>query len=309
LKITTRLNTLLKDQRIVSAMEEAKATLGVSAEARRNSIELIDGAKKILDDRIRVAIRSGANELAKATTKLKNELVEQADNQIPAYKKARKIFSDFASLEDAQKAGLDFTKSRPEQLKTALKGMSNTEKEAFKIGVRENLQKTVNTTADTADPAKRIFGNQFKRDQLKAVFGEGNQFGEFSKLMREEIRGAKAKFRIIEGSRSDINFADDGQFIVGAADAARRGVASTTMDTIISSIADIAQRRWIGLNPTSAKQLAKILTDREAGIDALQRLIDKAPAKKQQKLLLQDAVRELGSILGISAAERALEPK
>jgi hypothetical protein len=292
LKINDRFNTLLNDQRIVSATDEAKATLGVSAEAKRNSVEVIDGVKKVLDDRIRVAQRQGANELAKANIILKNDLVAQVDRQVPSYKQARKVFSDFSSIEDAQIQGLDFTKQTPEQLKRTLANMTNTEKEAFKIGVRENLQRIVSKTADEADPAKRVFGNKFKRDQIKAVFGEGKQINEFTRKMNEEIRAAKTKFRILGGSRTDINIADDGQFIDAASQAARQGILRTSIEKTIESIAGAAKRRWTGLNAKNATKLATILTDREAGIEALERLIKNAA--KEQRLILQDAVKELG---------------
>ena len=291
LKINKRLNTLLKDPRIISAMDESRATLGVRLEARRNSVESIDGAKKILDDRIRVARRQGANELAKSTTVLKNDLVAQADRQVPSYKKARKVFSDFSSLEDAQTLGLDFTKQTPEQLKRMLKTMGNSEKEAFKIGVRENLQRVVSKTADEADPAKRVFGNQFKRNQIKAVFGEGKQINEFTRKMTEEIRAAKTKFRVLGGSRTDINIADDGEFIDAASQAARQGILRTTIEKAVESVAGAAKRKWTGLNNQNATKLAKILTNREAGIEALEKLIKNA--SKEQKLILQDAAKDL----------------
>lgn len=294
LKLTTRLNTLLNDQRIVTAMDQAKATLGVSAEARRNSVEALDGVKKILDDRIGQAITNNQGQLVTATNNLKKELTKEVDRQVPSYAKARKIFSDFKSLEDAQKLGLDFTKQTPEQLKIILSAMDNTQKEAFKIGVRENLQRTVSKTADQADPAKRVFGNEFKRNQLKTIFGEGNQFEEFSKAMREEIRAADTKFKVIRGSRSDINLTDDGQFIQAASQAVKQGAIRTTLDKTINAIADAAQRRWVGLDEKSAKDLATILTDREAGIEALQRLIDNAP--KSQKMLLRDAINETAGV-------------
>jgi len=304
LKVNTRLNTLLNDQRIVSAMDESRATLGVSAEARRNSIEAIDGAKKILDDRIGTAFTNNQGELVKATRRLKNELLQEADRQVPKYKEARKIFSDFKSLENSQEAGLLFDRQTPEQLKKLIGLMDNTQKEAFKIGVRQNLQTIVSRTADQADPAKRIFGNQLKRDQLKTIFGEGDQFNAFSRAMREEIRAAKTKFKVLGGSRTDINLADDGQFIPAAVDAVQRGVIRSSLDTAISSIARSMQNRWVGLSNKNAKDLAKILTDRESGIDALQRLINKSEVS--QRNILQDAVNELSPLLGTTAAVAAV---
>lgn len=295
-----KLNRLLQDKRIVTALEDAKANLGVRLEANANSLEALDGAKKSLDDIIGTAKRAGQNQKAASFIRLKKQLLEELDAASPTYKKARKVFSDFSSLESAQQAGLGFTKETPEQLSRFLKDLDSTQKEAFKIGVRENLQRIVNKTADQADPAKRIFGNKFKREQLKAIFGEGDQFEGFSKALREEMRAAKTKFKILGGSRTDINMADDGQFIVAASQAVRQGVVVTTITKITDFLATLVKKQWYGLNHKNAKELAKILTDKKAGAEALQRLVNQA--SKPQKALVQDATSTLGVALGLTAA-------
>lgn len=296
-----KLNKLLQDQRIDDALNEAKASFGVRLEANSNSLEALDGAKKALDDIIGSSQRAGQNQKAASFLKLKGQLVEELDAASPSYKQARRVFSDFSSLQRAQEEGLDFTRQTPEQIKRLLKTFDNTQKEAFKIGVRENLQRTVSKTADQADPAKRVFGNEFKRDQLKTIFGEGDQFNKFSKAMEEEIRAAKTKFRVLGGSRTDINIADDGQFIEATADAARRGLLSTTFDITIGSIARAAKRRYTGLTSKNARELANILSNREAGIEAMEALITRTKDKTQQRLL-QDASKDFGQLLGIAAA-------
>jgi len=278
---------------------------GTGAIGRGLNLRSLDYVKRSLDDQIGVAIRTGEADNVRILSGMKKGLVRELDKaditaragprsfkpEGGAYKRARKVFSDFKSLEDAQQAGLDFTKHRPEQLKIFLRELDNTQKEAFKIGVRENLQKIVSTTADQADPAKRVFGNQFKRDQIKAVFGEGKQINEFTKRMTEEIRAAKTKFRVLGGSRTDINIANDVEFIDAASQATRQGLIRTSIEKAVESIAGAAKRRWTGLNSQNATKLAKILTDRDAGIEALERLIKNAA--KDQKLILQDAVKEL----------------
>ena len=226
--------------------------------------------------------------------------MNELDAASPTYKKARRVFSDFSSLENAQQLGLDFTKRTPEEIRRILSKMDNSQKEAFKIGVRENLQRTVNKTADQADPAKRVFGNKFKRDQLQAVFGEGKQFNEFSKRMNEEIAAAKTKFNVLGGSRTDINLTDDTEFIEALADGARRGVIATTIDRSVGAASDALKRRFTGLTTKSSRDLARILTNREAGIDALEDLIAKAP--ENQKNLLRDAANEFQVLLAVGAA-------
>lgn len=297
LRPTTRLNTLLNDQRISSAIDEAKSNLGITLEAPRNSLETLNGAKRILDDRWRVATRAGETEKAGAIQGLKKELLKELDAQVPKYKEARAVFSDFASLEDMQVFGRSFDKQTPEQLRLFMKDLSNTDKEAFKIGVRENMMIRVMKAGDTAnaDVAARIFGSGreggLKREQIKAIFGEGEQFDSFARKMAEETAAVETKFSVLGGSRTDFNITDDGGFLAQAAEqAAQKGVTRTLVD----ASADAIKRRWIGLNPKSAKDLAVILTDKNAGIEALERLIANAP--KSQKSIVKDAVEELKTI-------------
>jgi hypothetical protein len=294
LKITTRLNTLLNDQRITSAINEAKSSLGVTLEAKRNSLESLDGAKKVLDDRWRAATRAGENNKAAAIQSLKNNLVQELDRQVPIYKKARAVFSDFATLEDMQTFGRGFDKQTPEQLKMFIKNLNNTEKEAYKIGVRESMMQRAMRAADSpnADIAARIFGSGreggLKREQLKAVFGEGRQYDAFAKKMAEETAAVDTKFAVLGGSRTDFNLTDDGTFLADVAEsAATNGATRTMVDAAVGAI----KRRWLGLNPKSAQELAKILTNRELGIKALERLIAETP--KAQKAIVRDAVKEI----------------
>jgi hypothetical protein len=249
-----------------------------------DSLVMLDSAKKILDDKIGVAIRGGENQQARVLTIIKKELVNKLDELNPDYKKARQVFSDFASIQNAQEQGLQFSKLRPEELRRYMSNLGVSEKEAFRIGVRENLQKTVTSTSEGADPAKRIFGNTFKRDQLKAIFPDQTKFKQFEKRMLEETQAAETKFKVLGGSRTDINIEGDKQFLRNAA-RLTTGVALNSPVTMVNAATSSIRNIFGGISEKNAKRLATILVNKKESIKLLEGMLKKEQAPVQKRLI------------------------
>ena len=263
----------------VSEIKDPTSTKGIAD----NSIVMLDAAKKSLDDKIGKAIRQGERQEARALQQIKSELVNKLDEINPDYKKARQVFSDFSSIQNAQEQGLQFSKLRPEQITKTLKDMSVAEKDAFRIGVRESLDKVVQKTPFGSDPAKRIFGNSEIRNKLKASLGSDSKFNNFKSRMEEEIAGAETKFKVLGGSRSDFNLSADDAFIdkVASGIDTARGNRSELIRAVVTSL----KSRAAGLNKNNAKQVAEILVNRKKGIEALQSIIDKEDSLFQKRVL------------------------
>ena len=263
----------------VSEIKDPTSTKGIAD----NSIVMLDAAKKSLDDKIGKAIRQGERQEARALQQIKSELVNKLDEINPDYKKARQVFSDFSSIQNAQEQGLQFSKLRPEQITKTLKDMSVAEKDAFRIGVRESLDKVVQKTPFGSDPAKRIFGNSEIRNKLKASLGSDSKFNNFKSRMEEEIAGAETKFKVLGGSRSDFNLSADDAFIdkVASGIDTARGNRSELIRAVVTSL----KSRAAGLNKNNTKQVAEILVNRKKGIEALQSIIDKEDSLFQKRVL------------------------
>lgn len=260
------------------ALEAQAKMANMSADdgvARGLNLRSLDYVKRGLDDQITTAQRAGQSDDVRILSGLKNNLLGELDSadKTGAYSMARKTFSGFSNLQDAQKAGLEFDSQTPEQLKMAFKGLTPGEQDAFRIGVRENLQRTVNQTADGADPAKRIFGNTQKRAQLQEVFGTGQKFNDFSDKLNEEINAARTKFRVLGGSRTDYNLGADSSFGDIVDKVASQGAVKGTISTLIDKAADIVKNRYLGINDENSKIVANALVNRDAGISALKKII------------------------------------
>jgi len=283
-----------------SAANKASRLYGLGDDVNLNSVQALDAIKKVLDDDIMQAARKGRKNFANQLRDVKKQVVNIADNASPTYSQARKIFSDFASIEDAQKQGLAFSNLRPEQIRRYVKGLGPSEKEGFLIGVRENLQKTASSTADGSDAAKRIFGIPYKREQLKAAIQDPKTFNAFEKRMEEEIRSFDTFNKVLGGSRTDINVAETGQELIEATiTEGQQGLKNKLVD----SLAYWFKNRYTGLTDKNAAKLAKTLTSKDAGIEVMDRII-KAQDSALQKRVLLNVQDDLPVLLGVTTAQQ-----
>lgn len=277
-----KINNLLGDERIQRAITTAKRDFGVRPDAKINSLETLDGVKKALDDTIGEAIRQGKNNKVRAFTQLKNELVSELDKTSPTYKKARDIFSDFTSVEKAQEQGLQFNKLQPEQLKKVIDNLSVSERDAFRIGVRENLRKAAEETGRTGSAAARVLKNENVENRLKVIMG--NKFNSFKKRMEEEIAASDTKFKVLGGSRTDINLAAEQEFLNKAGQAGAAALSGGKLPLIGAAVSSI-KNRFGGISEKNAKQLANILVNRQNGINALENILTKEQSQVQKRLI------------------------
>jgi len=270
-------------KKIAPDIKDARKKFRLDKSIPDNSIIMLDNAKKSLDDKIGAALRQGENQQARALQDIKTQLVDKLDELNPDYKKARQVFSDFASIENAQKEGLDFTKRTSEELERMFKQFTVSEKEAFRIGVRENLQRRVGKTGIGADPAKKIFGKSQDEEQLKVIFKDKKSFNEFKNRMLEEIQAADIKFKVLGGSQTQARQIDDVDFV----DTIIRGgeVATGNKTALIGAVRNSVKNIAVGLSKKNATDLAKILVRREASIEALENILKKEQNVIQKRVI------------------------
>jgi hypothetical protein len=298
------LNKLLLDKRIVDAIEKSKVDFGVRLEAPSNSLEVLDGAKKVIDDVIGKAIREGKNNKAASFLKLKNQLVGELDKASPSYKQARDIFSDFSSVQKSQEQGLNFNTLQPEQLSKLFKTLSVAEKDAFRVGVVEKLRRIAEETGRTASPATRVLKNQNVEDRLKIIMG--TKFSAFRKRMQEEIDANETYFKVLGGSRTDINLASQDQLVDGAV---RAGSALSTggKSELLRALAITLRNKAEGINDNTAKAVANILVNRGASINALENIV--ARQSGAQKRIVGELVDSLKQLPAVSIVNLTKEGK
>ena len=304
--LAAKINNLFADERLPAAIKQARKDFGISSDIPDNSIQALHGARQQVDDIINSAKRAGENNKARSYIELRNKINDTLYEASPTFKKADDTYSGFAKMEQAQKDGLDFDKfGSGDEIKNHLSKLTPDEKDAFKIGLRENLIRRVSGSQDSASGARRIFGNSLQREKIKSVFDNPKDYNDFARKMYDEIRVYDVKQRILGGSRTDINLNDEAQILdkiaKGAVDAKTFGVSN-----LIMAGKDAISKRYYGINDKNAKELALIITNPKKSIEALRAI--SAKADKNQKPLVDKFIKDYYShSLVATSAQRNLE--
>ena len=209
--VTDKLKNLLTLPAFDEAVEQADQLARVDRVGLPSAKDLIDG-KKIDDLSIKELhyIKMGLDEvlglgkrgqsrtsigrgLERGLKNARAELIEIIDDASPqidgesAYKTARNKFAGDARLREAIEDGEGFFRMKPDELEAKVGKMSDSEKEAFRIGVAQAVRNSVDSTADLANAGKKIFGNKKQRKLLRAAFPDDKTFEAFEKRMEARI--------------------------------------------------------------------------------------------------------------------------
>jgi len=159
---------------------------------------LIDAAKRGLD-RLEESARGP---MGQATSKsreignLRRALLERADALNPDFAAARAAFAGDTALLNAARDGRRLVTMRPEDFEATaaeLRRMSESEREFFRLGVARGLMDRINASADGAEATRlrQMFGSEFMRDRLRAIFDSPDDFTRFARVMDQEIAMAQ----------------------------------------------------------------------------------------------------------------------
>lgn len=142
------------------------------------SIQNLDTAKKKLYDLESELQRAGKNSDAQDIGNTRRELTSILDEKAPPeYQQARKMWGDYAEMEDQFKTGMDVFKKDPAEIQKAVDKGTPAEREAFVSGIISKVQEM--SSKEGLDWA----GNTLLRDvrkmaQLRAAFGGGPESEE-----------------------------------------------------------------------------------------------------------------------------------
>jgi hypothetical protein len=137
------------------------------------NLEFWNQVKINLDEQISVAKRAGNNTLTSDLTGLKNALVSDLDNVVPAYQTARAGASAFFGAEDALEAGRKFatTPRGIPEAKKAFAKFTAPEREAFATGYASELIDRIKSVGDRTNVINSVFKNQSSRESIELALG------------------------------------------------------------------------------------------------------------------------------------------
>jgi hypothetical protein len=289
-----KIRELINDDRIKNVIAKARQDYGINQDIPDVSIESLHGARQVVDDIINTAKRTGENNKARSYINLKQQLNNVIYDVAPTMKQADKTFAGLSALKNAQEEGLSFGKLRNgEEVKRYISGLSDGEKETYKIGVKDYLMDKAMKTGDANSSARKIFSQPLERKKIEAVFNNKKEFNDFAKRMNDEIRVFDTKQRIVGGSRTDFNIQEGAELL----DKVAKGAISAKtfgISNVILTATDAIKKRYYGLNEQTAKELARIIVDPQKSVEVLNRIYQKAQTP-QEKMLIQKFAENLAN--------------
>jgi hypothetical protein len=148
----------------------------------------LDQLKQGLDDIIGGLQRAGNKKEAASVLGLKHDLTKELDGLTGgAYKAARDAFSGPSALIDAAEAGRKALTLDDMGISSALKGLSQSEQEAFRVGAAEALRAKLGTRAGQTQ-VMELWREKGMQEKLKAIFGSERAYREFAADVAKERR-------------------------------------------------------------------------------------------------------------------------
>lgn len=120
-------------------------------------------------------------------TKLRQDFKERLFADNPSYARANTRFAGDAAMRDAIDVGRKIFSGSADDLKPMVKNMSESEREAFRIGVAQAIRDRVSNQRDLANSAQDLFGKDRFRSILREAFPDDETFAHFQRRMEGRI--------------------------------------------------------------------------------------------------------------------------
>ena len=116
---------------------------------------------------------------------LKNRILSQVDTAVPDYAKARQAYAGPSALNTAINKGRAFWREDAESLSTMMQGMTNSEKEAFRVGASEQLREMVgNQTGQNR--LLNFWKDRTTREKLNSLLGDDVKYKDVERMLKGE---------------------------------------------------------------------------------------------------------------------------
>lgn len=206
---------------------------------------------------------------------LQDRIFKEVRTANSAYDDGLKIWSGAHKLENALDAGRDALKKSPEANRRVLAGMSEAEKQTFRIGIADDIRNRVGDGNFTHNALLKFFSSKDKVENLKASFATDEQFKAFRKAMFAEAQ-KRNTYNVVTGNSSTAkqlaDMADAGGLKDGVdfvQNSATGGVVSATMRWVGSrlkmlggftpEVADQVQRKLLTADPAMVRKITSDL--------------------------------------------------
>ena len=169
---------------------------------------MLDYIKQGMDALVDRTYRTEGGTLGKSLQKVRDAYRDHLDEIMPDYPMARSEYAGLSAAMEAAELGQKFITSPRKIGPNIFKRMGDHEKEAFRVGVAEELRMKINTSPDGTNIVRKIFGNPDARKRLELVFDDDDAFAAFRQAMENEAKMAATATRVLGVSSTAPMMAD-----------------------------------------------------------------------------------------------------
>jgi len=247
--------------------------------------------------------------LGNAYLTLKNDLVDALDTATTArqtgtslYRQAREAFATPSALIDAARAGQLAINRDESNILSTIRGMSDNEQQAFRIGAFEGLRNKLGTQGGQTN-VMNMWKEPSMQEKLRAIFGTERAYREFAVSVGREgqLKGLQSVGR---GSQTAARLAGVEDLGMSAMSDVGTAVGAAKTGNLLTMLA-AGKKGWdrIAVPQTVRDQMGNMLLSRGAnGARELNSLAPLIQSINTRNMLLSNGVGVLGAELGAGLA-------
>jgi len=244
-------------------------------------------------------------------TKLLAELDQATTNRQTGeslYRSARNAFAGPSALIDAASAGRRAVNMDEAGIQQAVRALSGSEQEAFRIGAYEGLRQKLGTQGGQTN-IMAMWKNPSTQEQLRAIFGDERSFRDFAANTAKEA-ALKRLQSVGQGSQTASRLAGMADLDNPALSGAAGALASAKTGNPIGVLAG-ANKLYsaVAMPETTRNQIGQLLlSGGQQGRNNLVNMGDLIARINQQRALLNQTTGQMGSQIGNQLAPRLFLP-
>ncbi len=221
-------------------------------------MQTLDYVKRALDDMWNKA-PYGSNE-RRILNNLRKDMVGALDEADVSgkYKEARKVWSGAMSGQEALEKGRSILKEDQNDVKKYFDSLGDAEKELYRLGVAQNLKDIVSSAPDRTNMARKIFGRDEYRENLRSVLGR-EQFNKLRVALMRQEKQHLLNNRLLGNSRTALRAAEMQDLNMMDPEAAASLLSGNPMTFIMRNMKNQLAARAQGLNRDTASNITSIM--------------------------------------------------
>ncbi|KXV48206.1 hypothetical protein AD945_08345 [Gluconobacter albidus] len=200
-------------EKAYNAAHRLASDAGEAFDMGKPNVLALDYTKRALDDAISSNLRAGNNNEARILIGNRNAILDHLDTHVPEYATGRNIYAGHSALMNASEEGKTFLSRSmsPDEVQFRLEEMSDGEREAAKVGFRQDLMNKVGSiNADAPQGAANAgLRTPNMREAAHIVLGGDEADKLLSSVARERMY-AMTNNRATSGSPTSFNIGMDG---------------------------------------------------------------------------------------------------